>query len=413
MATYKYQQNLFDGASAGYVKYNISPDFGTPVAPGETITITGQAYSRDSAIKSIEVSTHATGIYKSTYVNKSIAKGSAATFKIEFPMWTLSTAWGTERMRNAPIDFTFWSSAGAGGNGSGTIGVAAQKISYLDYRISVWLRSVSFERYAQSGSKYTKNDEGNRVVGGFAIGLTDGRTASDITTAKVEISSSAGTQTLTIPAATLTAALTQNGYSESAPALFASISFDTSLNYTLQFTFGDTYNTFSFSVLISRAFANVHMSGCRTGGVAFGKFSSATEGNPLFECEYPAVFRGGIQVAEQSLAISSTFKAYGSAGSGYQGVRLRNNGFMAELFGTISPASAIAGSTTVYQICTIPVGLRPKYQIDQLCQGTGQNQWLLRITDAGVVTFSRYRAAASWGNADTTVWLPFHAMWLI
>ena len=41
MATYAYQQNMFDGASAGYVKYNISPDLGTVVSAGTTITITG------------------------------------------------------------------------------------------------------------------------------------------------------------------------------------------------------------------------------------------------------------------------------------------------------------------------------------------------------------------------------------
>ena len=41
---YAYQQNMFDGASYGYVKYNISPDLGTVVSPGTTITITGQAF---------------------------------------------------------------------------------------------------------------------------------------------------------------------------------------------------------------------------------------------------------------------------------------------------------------------------------------------------------------------------------
>ena len=41
MATYAYQQNMFDGASEGYVKFNISPDLGTVVSAGTTITITG------------------------------------------------------------------------------------------------------------------------------------------------------------------------------------------------------------------------------------------------------------------------------------------------------------------------------------------------------------------------------------
>ena len=56
------------------------------------------------------------------------------------------------------------------------------------------------------------------------------------------------------------------------------------------------YETAKAYSSISRAFANVHLSGCSTGGVAFGKFSGATEGNPIFECEYPAYFNGGIAV---------------------------------------------------------------------------------------------------------------------
>ena len=56
---YAYQQNMFDGASYGYVKYNISPDLGTVVSPGTTITITGQAYFKNRANKSVEVSTTA------------------------------------------------------------------------------------------------------------------------------------------------------------------------------------------------------------------------------------------------------------------------------------------------------------------------------------------------------------------
>lgn len=41
-------------------------------------------------------------------------------------------------------------------------------------------------------------------------------------------------------------------------------------------------------------FANFHLAGCKTGGASFGGFSTSTEGNPLFECRYPAYFYGGI-----------------------------------------------------------------------------------------------------------------------
>ena len=67
---------------------------------------------------------------------------------------------------------------------------------------------------------------------------------------------------------------------------------DSKRNYTLTFTIGDAYDKAVFSVLVARAFANLHLSGLATGGVAIGKFSAATQGNPLFECAFPIVLSG-------------------------------------------------------------------------------------------------------------------------
>lgn len=46
--------------------------------------------------------------------------------------------------------------------------------------------------------------------------------------------------------------------------------------------------------LIGNVFTNVHLAGASTGGVRFGGYSTATEDNPKFECDYPAYFYGGI-----------------------------------------------------------------------------------------------------------------------
>lgn len=297
MATYKYQQNVFEGSSYGYVKYNITPDLGTPIAPGETVTITGQAYSKEMAMKSIEFEVHSavSNTYRCAYVNKNISKGSTGTFTIEFAMWELTPQyWGTDRVLNLSFNFCFWNTANAEGNGIGTMENSAQKVTYLAYRLSVASKNVQFERYALYGSEYRKDDEGSAVMGGFGITLPEGRTVSDITVATVHITSNGDddAQTVTIPTAALTAALTENGYVETAPSLFADVEFDTAYNYTMVFTIGDAYNTYSFSVLVAKAFANVHMSGCPTGGVAFGKFSAASLDNPLFECSFPIVLTG-------------------------------------------------------------------------------------------------------------------------
>ena len=163
----------------------------------------------------------------------------------------------------------------------------------MTYRISPAARLVEFERYALSGSSYVKNDEGTYVIGKLAISLAEGFTVSDITIAQVVITDDAGTtQTKTLSTAVLTAALSDAGYVEASPGLFSSISFNTGRNYTLTFTIGDAYDKAVFSVLVARAFANLHLSGLTTGGVAIGKFSGATQGNPLFECAFPIVLSG-------------------------------------------------------------------------------------------------------------------------
>ncbi|MDO4384899.1 MAG: hypothetical protein Q4E18_02750 [Clostridia bacterium] len=47
MATYKYQQDFFDGASYGYVKFNVTPDLGSVLFEGDTFTVTGVFYVRN------------------------------------------------------------------------------------------------------------------------------------------------------------------------------------------------------------------------------------------------------------------------------------------------------------------------------------------------------------------------------
>lgn len=59
--------------------------------------------------------------------------------------------------------------------------------------------------------------------------------------------------------------------------------------------FGDEYESTVLSYGVPRAFANVHLSGRSTGGVCFGGFSRAEEGNPLFQCYYPSEFYEGIK----------------------------------------------------------------------------------------------------------------------
>lgn len=67
-------------------------------------------------------------------------------------------------------------------------------------------------------------------------------------------------------------------------------------SYTAETDAGDiSTEAVGVTLFIGSVFTNVHLAGVGTGGVAFGKFSAATPGNPLFECVYPAVFGGKVR----------------------------------------------------------------------------------------------------------------------
>ena len=403
MATYAYQQNVWEGASYGYVKYNISPAIGTPVPAGATVTITGQAYFKNSTKKSLQVETTAGSSFESSYVNVKIVKGTVTDFKLTFPMWQLSSDWGTARIVDAPITFTLWSGANATGNGDGTVGVAAQKISYLTFAIIPVIKSAEFERYSLSGSTYKKNDEGSYVLGKLAISLASGRTASDITVKKAVVSSSAGTtQTITLSASVLSSALSSSGYVETSPGLFSSISFNTAYNYTLTFTIGDSYETAVCSVLIARSFANMHLSGLSTGGVAFGRFSSATQNNPKLESDYPVYLYGGIRELEmnwQTLTPASGVTTPNTYNYGGGALKVAKIGGHVFIVGGVQAKSAAT-------LATLPSGYYPtdgnRYKL-VACGGSRIAR--LYVNTSGVFKLEWVRNLTDGAEYTTAVWV--------
>ena len=75
--------------------------------------------------------------------------------------------------------------------------------------------------------------------------------------------------------------------------------FSNGSNWNFLLVLGDEYEKTSLYIDVSRAFANVHLSGEPEGGVCFGGFCKKTvdkDGNPeaKFESYYPAYFYGGI-----------------------------------------------------------------------------------------------------------------------
>lgn len=104
--------------------------------------------------------------------------------------------------------------------------------------------------------------------------------------------------------------------------------------------------------------------------------------------------------------LNSQFKMYGTSTSDNQ-VRYRKDGRIIEVRGIVTPTSEIAGGTTIHTIFTLPDGYRPSSPIYVPCQGSGNHIWLLRITTAGEVGFSRYRNGSDTAACPAETWLPF------
>lgn len=374
MATYKYQQNLFEGASYGYVKYNITPDFGTYIAAGDTVTITGQAYFKNRANKSLQVSVSTTGKYRDAYINKTFSKATATTFTITFPMWDLSK-WSTERFATYPITFTFWADADLEGNGDGTMEVEGQEIGALVYKLAPAKKNVVFERYSLNSGTYRKDDEGTYVFGTLAFSINSMAKASDITVAKATVTTEDSTiATKTLSSSIITEALSETGYVETAPSLFSGITFNPSYNYTISFEIGDSYETVIFSVLVARAFANMHLSGKTTGGVCFGGFSSSSDGVPKLESHFPIYPYGGIEPTD---TVYPTLRSGFSTPGDYGGTLVfRRIGNLAIISGSVKLTTAASVAT----ICTLPEGFVP----------TTSHYYLAAITGSQIARISVY-----------------------
>ena len=185
--------------------------------------------------------------------------------------------------------------------------------------------------------------------------------------------------------------------------------------YTFLLVVTDGYETATSLVSVDRAFANMHLSGHSTGGVAIGKFSAATYGHPLFECEFPAVFGGGINKGAVEIVnittINSNFKLYRTD----EYPRIIRFGNLVFLEGCLSPSKSLTMTSTSnqYQMITIPAGFRPSRELILVCHGSTLCLWLLRINTAGECIFERYRKGDAYSTPAAGNWLPFSAMWVL
>ena len=113
-------------------------------------------------------------------------------------------------------------------------------------------------------------------------------------------------------------------------------------------------------------------------------------------------------VAWTALTLDSAAAAYNSDST----PRYRRWGQAVEVEGAVKPTAEVTAGGTL-TIGTLPTGCRPPRELDTLCQGSGGNVWMLRITTAGVVTAERYRSGATNVAMPTTAWLTFNATFMV
>ena len=199
------------------------------------------------------------------------------------------------------------------------------------------------------------------------------------------------------------------GITESASAITGT--FNNGTDYGLTLTVSNGYESASASISVLKSFANVHLSGCATGGVAFGKFSASTAGSPLFECEYPAVFTAGIRVRgdeeEWQPTPESGFSTPGTWGGALTFVR---RGKVVSVSGSIQRTTA--GKTT---IAALPAAWLPRQDTYFLCVGTGSNiaRVSLSRTDE-IVDLEWYHACNTTTNSTAVFsWLDINGTYLL
>lgn len=129
--------------------------------------------------------------------------------------------------------------------------------------------------------------------------------------------------------------------------------FDKASDWGLMVVFGDEYESTTARTDLARAFANMHLSGCDTGGVCFGGFSTSEENAPKLESYFPFYPYGGIVPTET---------IYPTAGSGvstpgdYAGpLVFRRIGSLVIVSGSIKLTSATAQTV----ICDLPASCIP------------------------------------------------------
>lgn len=165
----------------------------------------------------------------------------------------------------------------------------AAPVTYLNMRCLPTIAKFSLER-ATNGAP---DDEGINLLSTLRLSLAAGASTTGMA---VRLYYAQGAQpTAASSSIDLTGRLSAllSGVTNDASLITGSFSNGSDWHFLL--TFGDSYEQSQVRISLPRSFANLHLSGCPTGGACFGGFCASAEGNPLLESYYPARFHAGIE----------------------------------------------------------------------------------------------------------------------
>ena len=218
-----------------------------------------------------------------------IANGKSKTYSTSFTIPTVAEQYFSENqnVRAVPIYIRYTATDSDGAYGS-AFQIDALKV--LNHRFSPQITAMQLIR-AKNG---VPDDEGENVLTTLKLGVSaGGLNYSNFLTARL-YRAQGDNATTADPAIDLTGKVAQllGGVTDDKDLI--PDTYSKAYDWDFLLVFGDEYESFQGRFNLGMAFANMHLSEKKKGGVCFGGFSTSTDTKPKLESYFPAYFKSGI-----------------------------------------------------------------------------------------------------------------------
>ena len=242
-----------------------------------------------------------------------------------------------------------WTAANAHGSADHT--VSEHGVYLIDRRCVPAIGAFSMERCNDSGAA---DDEGEKLLVGIRLSVKDDTWLSNMT-CHLYYAQDGGEVTELSRYVDLTDQISAllAGVQDSTTLVPLSVSRTSDWHFLL--VFGDGWEQAGGGLEISRAFANLHLSGASTGGAAFGMFGTSAENSPKLESAYPAYLYGGVpELKVDWITLTPASGVTTPNDNNYGGGELKAGKIGSHVY-IRGSVLAKSGAT----LCTLPSGYRP------------------------------------------------------